>query len=94
MTVFPIGISLKRLPPAGYANESEAVIILAESLEHRQCTPKEDALLELLIQFIGRAKFLNLVKAGSKTNFTTPVGPFRCLVIINSVISRSGVSGL
>jgi HTH-type transcriptional regulator/antitoxin HigA len=32
--------------------ENEAAIILAESLEHRQCTPEEDALLELLIILI------------------------------------------
>jgi HTH-type transcriptional regulator / antitoxin HigA len=29
--------------------ENEAAIMLAESLEHRQCTQEEDALLELLI---------------------------------------------
>jgi HTH-type transcriptional regulator / antitoxin HigA len=32
--------------------ENEAAIILAESLEHRQRTPEEDALLELLIILI------------------------------------------
>jgi HTH-type transcriptional regulator / antitoxin HigA len=32
--------------------ENEAVITLAESLEHRQRTPEEDALLELLIILI------------------------------------------
>jgi hypothetical protein len=48
----------------------------------------------LLTAHRGWAKFLNLVRPGSKTNLTTPVGPFRCLVIISSVISRSGVSGL
>jgi HTH-type transcriptional regulator / antitoxin HigA len=30
-------------------SENEAAIMLAESLEHRQRTPEEDALLELLI---------------------------------------------
>jgi HTH-type transcriptional regulator / antitoxin HigA len=34
------------------AIENEAAIVLAESLEHRQCTPEEDALLELLIILI------------------------------------------
>jgi HTH-type transcriptional regulator / antitoxin HigA len=33
-------------------SENEAAIILAESLEHRQRTPEEDALLELLIILI------------------------------------------
>lgn len=32
--------------------ENEAAIVLAESLEHRQRTPEEDALLELLIILI------------------------------------------
>ena len=32
--------------------ENEATITLAESLEHRQRTPEEDALLELLIILI------------------------------------------
>ena len=32
--------------------ENEAAILLAESLEHRQRTPEEDALLELLIILI------------------------------------------
>jgi HTH-type transcriptional regulator / antitoxin HigA len=32
--------------------ENEAAIILAESLEHRQRTPEEDALLELLVILI------------------------------------------
>jgi HTH-type transcriptional regulator / antitoxin HigA len=32
--------------------ENEAAIMLAESLEHRQRTPEEDALLELLIILI------------------------------------------
>jgi HTH-type transcriptional regulator / antitoxin HigA len=32
--------------------ENEAVILLAESLEHRQRTPEEDTLLELLIILI------------------------------------------
>jgi HTH-type transcriptional regulator / antitoxin HigA len=32
--------------------ENEAAIIIAESLEHRQRTPEEDALLELLIILI------------------------------------------
>ncbi len=40
----------------GFANETEAeneaAIVLAESLEHRQRTPEEDALLELLIILI------------------------------------------
>jgi HTH-type transcriptional regulator / antitoxin HigA len=34
--------------------ENEAAIMLAESLEHRQRTPEEDALLELLIILIGK----------------------------------------
>ena len=33
-------------------SENEAAIVLAESLEHRQRTPEEDALLELLIILI------------------------------------------
>jgi HTH-type transcriptional regulator / antitoxin HigA len=33
-------------------SENEAAILLAESLEHRQRTPEEDALLELLIILI------------------------------------------
>jgi HTH-type transcriptional regulator / antitoxin HigA len=33
-------------------SENEAAIMLAESLEHRQRTPEEDALLELLIILI------------------------------------------
>ena len=33
-------------------DENEAAIMLAESLEHRQRTPEEDALLELLIILI------------------------------------------
>jgi HTH-type transcriptional regulator / antitoxin HigA len=32
--------------------ENEAAIVLAESLEHRQRTPEEDALLELLVILI------------------------------------------
>jgi HTH-type transcriptional regulator / antitoxin HigA len=35
-------------------SENEAAIMLAESLEHRQRTPEEDALLELLIILIGK----------------------------------------
>jgi HTH-type transcriptional regulator / antitoxin HigA len=34
--------------------ENEAAILLAESLEHRQRTPEEDTLLELLIILIER----------------------------------------
>jgi hypothetical protein len=56
MAIFWLNISQKRLPPAGYANETEAeneaAILLAESLEHRQRTPEEDALVELLIILI------------------------------------------
>ena len=36
----------------GTEAENEAAILLAESLEHRQRTPEEDALLELLIILI------------------------------------------
>jgi HTH-type transcriptional regulator / antitoxin HigA len=36
--------------------ENEAAIILAESLEHRQRTPEEDALLELLIILIEKSE--------------------------------------
>ncbi len=48
------GDLLAKYQPKPIANEAEneAAIMLAESLEHRQRTPEEDALLELLIILI------------------------------------------
>ena len=48
------GDLLAKHQPKAIENESEneAAIMLAESLEHRQRTPEEDALLELLIILI------------------------------------------
>ncbi len=48
------GDLLAQYQPKAIENEAEneAAIILAESLEHRQRTPEEDALLELLIILI------------------------------------------
>ena len=52
--------------------ENEAAIILAESLEHRQRTPEEDALLELLII---------LIEKFEETSYPVPnVEPSRMLV--------------
>lgn len=39
--------------------ENEATILLAESLEHRQRTPEEDALLELLVILIEKFEEVN-----------------------------------
>jgi HTH-type transcriptional regulator / antitoxin HigA len=48
------GVLLAQHQPKAIENEAEneAAILLAESLEHRQRTPEEDALLELLIILI------------------------------------------
>jgi HTH-type transcriptional regulator / antitoxin HigA len=52
--------------------ENEAAIMLAESLEHRQRTPEEDALLELLII---------LIEKFEDASYTAPnVEPDRMLV--------------
>ena len=41
-----------------------------------------------------QAKFSNVVYSFKKAILTTPVGPFRCLPIMSSLIPLSAVSGL
>ena len=84
----PIALTIG--PPLSCPSRLEAVAAFPRPLP----TPPESAGFAADGPDQGDARFLNRVNWGSNRSLQVPTGPFRCLVMITSVMPRSGVSGL